>query len=282
MSSTSPKLDSLPVEILQRIASYGPCESALALLRVSKAFHGACNNRHVFKSILIDCNGFGGPPWRSIPLSAESPTSSWARYAFADSKAKQLLTNQPLYRHGDSEALDDQAAESTDSGRRLGRSASELLALSQKAVNSSRDQSKMILYSNLTFLCWMPQLMASSRKAPIGSFFVQVLADPSVMIDLIVDTANTWLLFMAFQAIRHDDSEDTYALAICLTLRLLSKKSADEMSSEFYFPPNHHLLWAAARAKLSGNLNNYLDGAAGLTATSVLATRKDISETNAS
>ncbi len=78
----------LPVEIVQRIASHGPCESALALARVSRSLHRACNDRQVFKAILRNCNGYGGPSWDAVPLSNDSPTSSWARYALADSIAR--------------------------------------------------------------------------------------------------------------------------------------------------------------------------------------------------
>jgi len=83
------KLDSLPVEIIQRIASNGPSESALTLSRTNRCLSRACNDRQVFKSILRNRNGFGGPNWIPVPLSSDAPTSSWARYALADSRAGQ-------------------------------------------------------------------------------------------------------------------------------------------------------------------------------------------------
>ena len=81
------EFDDLPVEIIQRIASHGSCESALALARVSRTLHRACNDRQVFKAILRNRNGYGGPSWDNVPLSNDSSTLSWARYALADSIA---------------------------------------------------------------------------------------------------------------------------------------------------------------------------------------------------
>ena len=84
------KLDRLPIETLRRIASLGACEAALALSKVNRTLYAACNDRLVFKAIIDNRNGYGGPKWHHhLPLSMESPVSSWARYALADSKAAQ-------------------------------------------------------------------------------------------------------------------------------------------------------------------------------------------------
>ena len=89
----SSRLDALPVEILHRIASLGTCEAALALSRVNKALYLACNDCLVYKAILDNRNGTGGPKWQHcLPLSMQSPISSWARYALAESKAAQYHT----------------------------------------------------------------------------------------------------------------------------------------------------------------------------------------------
>ncbi|CAD6574884.1 MAG: hypothetical protein ASARMPRED_006960 [Alectoria sarmentosa] len=93
MSTEITKLDGLPVEILGRIASIGTCEAALALSKVNRILHTACNDRLVYKAILDNRNGNGGQEWQHrIPLSMESPVSSWARYALADSRAAQDYT----------------------------------------------------------------------------------------------------------------------------------------------------------------------------------------------
>ena len=87
MSETH-KLDTLPVEIIRRITSHGPCESTLSLLKVNRALHSACNDRLVFKSIIDNGNGSTSdlPIWKcTLPL--DSPVTLWARYALADSKA---------------------------------------------------------------------------------------------------------------------------------------------------------------------------------------------------
>lgn len=83
------KLHNLPIEIIQRIASLGPCESALTLLRVNKCLNKACDDRQVFKEIIRNGNGYGLPVWDAVPLSNDAPASSWARYALADLKARE-------------------------------------------------------------------------------------------------------------------------------------------------------------------------------------------------
>lgn len=95
MSSSSLKLDRLPVEILRRIASISSCEATLALLKVSRFCHRACNDRLVFKAIIDNNNEGKTVTWHGPNLMIGSPTSSWARYALADSKATKL-PNDPL------------------------------------------------------------------------------------------------------------------------------------------------------------------------------------------
>ena len=92
MLSKPLKLDSLPVEIIRRIAAFGPCESALALLKVNRVLYQACNDRLVFKSIIDNGNGPSRemPVWQCTALSLQSPISYWARYALADSKLAHM------------------------------------------------------------------------------------------------------------------------------------------------------------------------------------------------
>jgi hypothetical protein len=92
-------LDTLPVEIIQRIAAFGPCESTLTLLKVNRKIHVACNNSFVFRSIIESGNDSSTdlPIWRCVPLSLDIPASSWARYALADSKAAQLSKSNNIY-----------------------------------------------------------------------------------------------------------------------------------------------------------------------------------------
>ena len=89
-------LDRLPIEILRHIAAIGTCEAALALSKVNKTLRTACHDRLVFKAIIDNRNGNEGPAWRHhLPLSMETPVSSWARYALADSKAAQDHASGP-------------------------------------------------------------------------------------------------------------------------------------------------------------------------------------------
>lgn len=88
MRPASLKLDELPIEIVRRIASIGACEAALALSKVNRTLRAACHDTLVYKAIINNRNGNGGSEWKhNLPLSVESPVSSWARYALADSLA---------------------------------------------------------------------------------------------------------------------------------------------------------------------------------------------------
>ncbi len=91
MDTVPLKLDGLPIEIIQCIASHGLCEAALTLSHVNRSLYKACSDRQVFKSIIKNRNGHGGPNWDIMPLSDGSPTSSWARYALADSMARRWI-----------------------------------------------------------------------------------------------------------------------------------------------------------------------------------------------
>ena len=104
------RLDELPVEILERIASLGPCQSALTLLKVNRTIHRACNDSQVFRNILSDN---AEPPWNTIPLPAEAPASSWARYALADSLGRHWPTESQakILAAGHGQRLDGQKAD---------------------------------------------------------------------------------------------------------------------------------------------------------------------------
>lgn len=89
MSLTTPKLDTLPVEIIHRIAVSGACEATIALLRINRALRTACNDRALFRAIIDDANSttHGRTQWRSGILSNDSPVGTWVRYALANAKA---------------------------------------------------------------------------------------------------------------------------------------------------------------------------------------------------
>ena len=89
MSAKQTTLNDLPVELLQRTASFLPCKTALNLFRVNKLIYEACYDRQVFESIIENRNACDGPLWTTIPLSNDSPTSAWARYAVVDLRAGQ-------------------------------------------------------------------------------------------------------------------------------------------------------------------------------------------------
>ncbi|KAF1964964.1 hypothetical protein BU23DRAFT_575284 [Bimuria novae-zelandiae CBS 107.79] len=63
------RLTDLPVELLQRIAGFLDCSSALSLTRTSRQLNDACNVRTVFKDIALYLRG--------TPLNDVSPISKW-------------------------------------------------------------------------------------------------------------------------------------------------------------------------------------------------------------
>lgn len=92
----SQKLDGLPIEIIQRIATFCDCISVFELSKTNKILYEACNDRQVFKVIIENRNGYDGPVWDSIPITSESSRDVWARWALADLKGRQWLHDQWL------------------------------------------------------------------------------------------------------------------------------------------------------------------------------------------
>lgn len=90
------KLDRLPVEIIQCIAAFCACISVFELSKTNKVMYEACNDRQIFKVIIENRNGYDGPVWDSIPLTAEFSRDAWARWALADLKGRQWLPDQGL------------------------------------------------------------------------------------------------------------------------------------------------------------------------------------------
>ena len=95
MTPTTLKLDWLPREILRQIVTLGFCETVLALSQVSKRLQQFCDDPGLYKSIIENDRGHEIAAWYSATLSAESPISTWARYALADVKAAQWSLDRP-------------------------------------------------------------------------------------------------------------------------------------------------------------------------------------------
>jgi len=92
MSSVPLKLDTLPAEIIKRIASWAPCESVLALLRVNRRLYRECNDHVVFKNVIMNRSGIGSEPvWDISFLSGNTSASDCARFALADALAWKLV-----------------------------------------------------------------------------------------------------------------------------------------------------------------------------------------------
>ena len=93
------KLDELPVEILHPILSFGCCSSAIALLRCNRRLHHDCSDPLVFKSIISNRNGYGGPRWDSFPTQRETYASSLnalKKFAYADELALRYMHGQKV------------------------------------------------------------------------------------------------------------------------------------------------------------------------------------------
>lgn len=92
------RLDMLPTEIIQRIASKGSFESTISLLQVNRALYKACNNWTVFQGIIENnLHHFGpGSQWDLTSVAHRDP-SIWSRYAYADSKAVQFMYSKDKF-----------------------------------------------------------------------------------------------------------------------------------------------------------------------------------------
>jgi hypothetical protein len=91
MATYPMRLDLLPVEIIQHIASFSRCEDVLKLFEVNRSLHNACNDHFIFKAIINNKNGYKSLhlPWNCDFLSGETSASICAAFALADSKAWQ-------------------------------------------------------------------------------------------------------------------------------------------------------------------------------------------------
>lgn len=96
-SSPQTMLHTLPTEIIKRIATFLPCQSAHALMRTNHQFYLTVNDRLVFRSMLDDLESSNPaltPLWISRVssiLPPDCPPSAWARFALADDKARALM-----------------------------------------------------------------------------------------------------------------------------------------------------------------------------------------------
>jgi len=87
-------LDDLPVELIQRIASFASARIVLQLIRVNRKFRSACDDGLVFKAVIENGNDYaeycGLPVWNVNNLQCQD-TDAWKRLAVADSLAQQLM-----------------------------------------------------------------------------------------------------------------------------------------------------------------------------------------------
>ena len=87
------QFDTLPVEIIRRIASNGPCRSALSLLRTSRRLHAAVDDLTVFQAIITnDANGSQKRlAWELPTFEQKSNKDLFARYALADQMSVEFM-----------------------------------------------------------------------------------------------------------------------------------------------------------------------------------------------
>ena len=88
----SARLDTLPLELREKIVSLGSITTLSQISLTSRALHQACQSLSVTKAILHNNNGYGGRKWRYPCLPLDAPTSDWARWALADLEAHELST----------------------------------------------------------------------------------------------------------------------------------------------------------------------------------------------
>lgn len=94
------QLDTLPVEVVRRIAARVPCNDVLNLMQVNHKLRNACNDWTVFQ-YLIQYNSNGvvnRPDWSPSFLSPQSNADTWAGYALAELKIGEYLqqAEQPM------------------------------------------------------------------------------------------------------------------------------------------------------------------------------------------
>lgn len=97
-------IQDLPAEIIKRIASFAPCESAINLLKTSQRMHNVCSDELVFKAILTNGNSKCGIkagtivslPAMDMSLLRGESTSDWMRLALADSRARDWLKSRTV------------------------------------------------------------------------------------------------------------------------------------------------------------------------------------------
>jgi hypothetical protein len=82
-------LDTLPVEIIRRIASNVPFSSITSLLKVNRMLYNSCNDWTVFQANMAKNASYTCPKWY-LATAVQSDKSILPRYACADSKAAQF------------------------------------------------------------------------------------------------------------------------------------------------------------------------------------------------
>jgi hypothetical protein len=97
--STHPRanLDTLPNELIERIASFCSCSSALLLLQTCHVVRDALNNKHVFLDFIRRSgDGDDGMIWQpTVSLSApvEDQTIASKKWALADERARAFVAD---------------------------------------------------------------------------------------------------------------------------------------------------------------------------------------------
>ncbi|KAH6665483.1 hypothetical protein B0J14DRAFT_232591 [Halenospora varia] len=90
-------IQSLPLEIVRRIASFVPCDSIFNLLKASRRLHDACNDHLVFKQIIDFSNSRNGTRWNTGILPHNTSASHCSRFAVADMMAWSWVSDQRTF-----------------------------------------------------------------------------------------------------------------------------------------------------------------------------------------
>lgn len=108
MALESQRLDSLPVEIIRRIAGFTTCEALLNLRSVNRTFHDACTDRIVYQWVITHACG---NPWPNQWLNKAQGFAFWSRLVRAvadfDRKSVELLeyTREDYFKYAPQLAL---------------------------------------------------------------------------------------------------------------------------------------------------------------------------------
>ncbi|KAF2177520.1 hypothetical protein K469DRAFT_807432 [Zopfia rhizophila CBS 207.26] len=93
----TPTLDTLPVEVIRKVASCSHCRTVLSVTRVNKKLFEACNGWTTFRDLILDKLGMRDSKWDyGFLLSSRLEIQLWEKRALAASEAQEHDNFHPI------------------------------------------------------------------------------------------------------------------------------------------------------------------------------------------